>query len=231
MAQQPMTLDQMLRAYQQLTADYQANRINKAGYSTALTRLKALDSEMRWWACTSEGNFVWYDGSRWIPGQPAFSTGQPPGESAPASTSGSQLPDLKTSSRKKGWRRIASTPPILAMLPGAVVGGIWFCYTLFQLILGAPEGVDILTPVILSGLPLLLWLLRKPLDKLLRPLQKFHTSFPFVIHLGIALAVPMLIGCGYSMITTTGYAAMHFTALISMLFSYFLQHMPRSRNF
>jgi hypothetical protein len=54
------------------------------------------------------------------------------------------------------------------------------------------------------------------------PAAKFHTSFPFVLRLAIALAVPMLFGCGCSMISTSGYSAMHFTALISTLFGYFL---------
>jgi hypothetical protein len=225
MAQQPMTLNQMMQAYQRLTADYQANRIDKAGYSAALTRLRALDAEKRWWSCTPEGHFVWYDGTRWILGQPAFSTGQPQEKVSPASAT----PGSKKSPRRKGWRRIASTP-ILAMLPGAVIGGVWSGYTLIKLILGEPGGVDFLTPVILTGVPLLLWLLRKPLDKLLLPLQKFQSSFPFVIRLGVVLALPMLLGCGCSTFSTSGYSALHFTALISTLFGYFLLHTPATRK-
>ncbi len=229
MAQQPMTLDQMLRAHRQLTADYQANRIDKAGYSAALPQLRALDAEKRWWSCTPEGQFVWYNGSRWLPGQPVFRTGQPPEKPAPALASNSHATASKKSPRKKGWRRIASTP-ILAMLPGAVIGGVWFCYTLFQLILGEPQGVDILTPAILTGAPLLLWLLRKPLDRLLLPLQKLQSFFPFVIRLGIVLALPMLLGCGCSSFSTSGYSALHFTALISTLFGYFLLHTPAAKE-
>ena len=182
MAQQPMTLNQMMQAYQQLTADFQARRMDKASYSAALTRLKAMDAEKRWWSCTPEGGFVWYDGNRWIPGQPVVSPpgvspSQPPVQAAPAAAGGNHAAALQKNPPLKGWRKIASTP-ILAILPGAVIGGIWFLYTLLQLILGGTGGVDILTPAILTGVPLLLWLLRKPLDKLLLPLQKFHRSFP-----------------------------------------------------
>ncbi len=46
MAQQTMTLNQMMLAYQQLTADFQANRIDKAGYSAALSA-EGLDAEKR----------------------------------------------------------------------------------------------------------------------------------------------------------------------------------------
>jgi uncharacterized Tic20 family protein len=98
------------------------------------------------------------------------------------------------------------------------------------LIFGDGAGVDFLTPVILTGGPLLLWLLRKPLDAMMRPLQKFHATFPFALRLGIALAVPMLFGCGCSMISTSGYSAMHFTALISMLFGYILLRTPAARK-
>ncbi len=38
--------------------------------------------------------------------------------------------------------------------------------------------MDILTPAILTGAPLLLWLLRKPLDRLLLRCKNFSHSFP-----------------------------------------------------
>lgn len=235
MAQQPMTLNQMIQAHQQITNDFKARRMDKAAYSAALTRLKAMDTEGRWWSCNPEGGFVWYDGKRWLPGQPPMVSApdvNPSGTSvqtAPTAAGGSQTNARKTNSSLKGWRKIASTP-ILAILPGVVIGGIWFFYTLLRLIFGGTGGVDILTPMILTGVPLLLWLVRKPLDKLLLPLQKLQGSFPYALRLGIALAVPMLFGCGCSTISTSGYTAMHFTALISTLFGYFLLHKPAVKN-
>jgi hypothetical protein len=229
MVQQPMTLDQMMQTHQQLTADFQAKRMDKASYSAALNCLEALDAEKRWWSCTPEGGFVWYDGSRWIPGQPVVRPAQPPVRAAPAAAGGSHVAVLKPPPQLNGWQKIASTP-ILAVLPGAVIGGVWFLYTILQLILGGLGGVDFLTPAILTGVPLLLWMLRKPLGKLLLPLQKFRASFPFAIRLGMALALPMFFGCGCSLISTSGYSAMHFTALISTLFGYFLLYTPAAKK-
>ena len=221
MEQQPMTLNQMMQAYQQLTNDFNTRKIDKTTYSAALVRLRAIDEEKRWWSCTPEGGFVWYDGTHWLPGQPPMVS---PPKGNPSQPSIQVAP--QTNSPSKGWRKLTTTP-FLAILPGAVVGGLWFLFTLLRLILGGTGGVDILTPVILSGVPLLLWLLRKPLDKLLLPLQKFHKSFPYAIRLGMALTVPMLLGCGCSTIITSGYTAMHFTALISTLFGYFLLRSPK----
>ena len=221
MEQQPMTLNQMMQAYQQLTNDFNTRKIDKTTYSAALVRLRAIDEEKRWWSCTPEGGFVWYDGTRWLPGQPPMVS---PPKGNPSQPSIQVAP--QTNSPSKGWRKLTTTP-FLAILPGAVVGGLWFLFTLMRLILGGTGGVDILTPVILSGVPLLIWLLRKPLDKLLLPLQKFHKSFPYAIRLGMALTVPMLLGCGCSTIITSGYTAMHFTALISTLFGYFLLRSPK----
>jgi hypothetical protein len=221
MEQQPMTLNQMMQAYQQLTNDFNTRKIDKTTYSAALVRLRAIDEEKRWWSCTPEGGFVWYDGTRWLPGQPPMVS---PPKGNPSQPSIQVAP--QTNSPSKGWRKLTTTP-FLAILPGAVVGGLWFLFTLLRLILGGTGGVDILTPVILSGVPLLIWLLRKPLDKLLLPLQKFHKSFPYAIRLGMALTVPMLLGCGCSTIITSGYTAMHFTALISTLFGYFLLRSPK----
>jgi hypothetical protein len=221
MEQQPMTLNQMMQAYQQLTNDFNTRKIDKTTYSAALVRLRAIDEEKRWWSCTPEGGFVWYDGTHWLPGQPPMVS---PPKGNPSQPSIQVAP--QTNSPSKGWRKLATTP-FLAILPGVVVGGLWFLFTLLRLILGGTGGVDILTPVILSGVPLLIWLLRKPLDKLLLPLQKFHKSFPYAIRLGMALTVPMLLGCGCSIIITSGYTAMHFTALISTLFGYFLLRSPK----
>ena len=235
MEQQPMTLNQMMQAYLQITSDFNARQIDKADYSAAVVRLQARDAEGRWWSCTPEGVFVWYDGKRWLPGQPPMVSAlgvnplQTNKQVAPTAAGSSQADSLKKKPPLKGWRKIASTP-ILAILPGAVIGGIWFLYTLLQLILGRTGGVDILTPAILIGVPLLLYLLRKPLDKLLLPLQKLQGSFPYALRLGIALAVPMLFGCGCSAISTTGYLAMNFTALISTLFGYFLLHKSVVKN-
>ncbi|MBW6473452.1 MAG: hypothetical protein K0B14_10035 [Anaerolineaceae bacterium] len=235
MEQQPMTLNQMMQAYQQLTSDFNTRKIDKASYSAALVRLRAIDEEKRWWSCTPEGGFVWYDGKQWIPGQapkfnsPSTNPSQPFVQTAPITAGSNQVNALKKNTSSKGWRKITSTP-ILAILPGAVVGGLWFLFTLARLILSGGRGVDILTPVILTGVPLVLWLLRKPLDKLLIPLQKFQKSFPYAIRLGIAFAVPLLTGFGCSAIFTSGYTAMHFTALISTLFGYIVLRTPRIKN-
>jgi hypothetical protein len=227
MAQQPMTISQMMQAHQQLTADFQAKRMDKASYSSALNRLMAIDTEKRWWSCTLQDGFVWYDGSRWIPGQPVVS---PPGVS-PSQTpvQAAYIPALNNNPPLKGRRKIASSP-FMAVLPGAVIGGLWFLYTILRMVLGGTGGVDILTPAILTGLPLLLWLVRRPLDKILFPLQKFLGSFPFALRLIIALAVPMLFGYGFSAISTTSNSAMFLTALISTLFGYFLLHKPAAKK-
>jgi hypothetical protein len=232
MEQQPMTLNQMMQAYQQLTNDFNTRKIGRASYSAALGQLMAIDEEKRWWSCTPEGGFVWYDGKRWVPGQPSnlsapdTNISKANTQQSPINSSTNRVQAAHSNTSSKGWQKLAATP-ILAILPGAVIGGIWFLYTLIQLILGKTGGVDILTPLILTGVPLVLWLLRKPLDKLLTPLQKFHKSFPYAIRLGIAFAVPLLTGCGCSAIFTSGYTAMHFTALMSTLFGYFLLRSPK----
>ena len=232
MEQQPMTLTQMIQAYQQLTSDLKTRKIDKASYSAALVQLRAIDEEKRWWACTPDGGLVWYDGKRWVPGQPSnlsapdTNISKANTQQSPINTSTNRVQAAQSNTSSKGWRKLAATP-ILAILPGAVIGGIWFLYTLIQLILGKTGGVDILTPLILTVVPLVLWLLRKPLDKLLIPLQKFHKSFPYALRLGLAMAVPMLLGCGCSAIFSSGYSALHFTALVSTLFGYFLLRKPQ----
>lgn len=127
MAQQTMTLNQMMQVYQQLTADYQARRIDQASYSAALIGLRSQDAEGRWWTCTPEGGFLWYDGSRWLPGQPATVNppGIPPLQTAPIVTGVQGNAALK----EKVNRKVVVADPtmgpvgfILASIRGAFSG-------------------------------------------------------------------------------------------------------------
>jgi hypothetical protein len=91
-------------------------------------------------------------------------------------------------------------------------------------------GVDWLTPAILVGLPPLMWLLARPLDKLLLPLQPLRRAIPMPMRLGGALALPVVLSCCLSTISSSGYTALHLASIASILASYVLFRSPEVRS-
>jgi len=78
-------------------------------------------------------------------------------------------------------------------------------------------GIDWITPLIVTGLPLLFLVFRKPIDKLLLPLKPIIQGVPKPLRLGIALAVPLLLGCGCSTLTSSGYLALNVSTFVSVM--------------
>jgi hypothetical protein len=128
------------------------------------------------------------------------------------------------------WLRFAATP-VLALLPGAFCGGTWFLYTLLGIFKNEGIwGIDWLTPAILVGLPPLLWILSRPLDKLLMPLQSVRRSIPMPMRLGGALALPLVLSCCLTTVSTSGYGALHLASVISILVSFVLFRSPQGSS-
>jgi hypothetical protein len=82
---------------------------------------------------------------------------------------------------------------------------------------GSIWGIDFVTPLIVIGLPLLFWLFKKPIDKLLLPLKPTIQRVPKPLRLGIALAVPLLLSCGCSTLASSGYLALNVSTFVSVM--------------
>ena len=83
-----------------------------------------------------------------------------------------------------------------------------------------------MTPFILGGLPIGLWIFRKPIGVLLRPLEPIRRTIPRPVLLGAAFAVPVVLGVLFSSVTSYGYGAMRLSAIISILAAYVLSRKP-----
>lgn len=106
----------------------------------------------------------------------------------------------------------------MAIIPALLCGGLWFLYTFIGVFKGEGlRGIDFLTPLIVGGLPILFWILKKPLDQLLLPLKPFIQSVPKPVRLGICLAIPVFLGCGCSTVSPSGYFALSVSAFISVM--------------
>jgi len=182
-------------------------------------KLRWQDSSRVWWTINQEGVPLRFDGQKWVPAQPPQVVPNPP--QAPAQTLAPsprpvQAPP-KTRTTKSGFS-LKKFTPILALIPSLVCGGAWFLYTIMGMFKsGNIWGIDCITPLFVIGLPLLFWLFKKPIDKLLLPLKPSIQRVPKLLRLGVALAIPLLLSCGCSTLSSSGYLALNVSTFVSVM--------------
>ncbi len=223
---------QYQQRYQQLCAMRNAGQLTPQQFTAELQKLRWQDSRKVWWMINPEGVFMRFDGRRWVPVQPSPAPSIPPQAAAqavpPAQPSAQSQPPQaftpptqplpKSQGTKSGLTTMLSATPLLAILPSLLCGALWFLYTLIGVFkYEGIRGIDCVTPLIMVGLPLLFWVLKKPLDKLLLPLKPILQAFPKPLRYGIAIAVPVFLACSCSMVSTGGYLALNVATFMSIV--------------
>jgi hypothetical protein len=78
----------------------------------------------------------------------------------------------------------------------------------------------------MAGLPITLWVARKGIGRLLRPLEPYRSQIPRPLQFGIAFAIPIVLGLFLSTVRSSGYGAMRWTALLSIISAFILTRKP-----
>ncbi|MDD1684371.1 MAG: hypothetical protein LUQ19_00620 [Methanoregula sp.] len=136
----------------------------------------------------------------------------------------------------KTFRETARTVPwssrptawwdFFSILGGIVLAVIW---SLYAGIRGMSEGFDLVTPLILIGLPIALVLFRKEFDDLLMPLQPARLRVPKLLLLGMGIVVPFLTAfILYNIFSVENYPLVQWNVLIGPLVSYAVMHDPET---
>jgi hypothetical protein len=211
--------NQFQQRYQQLCARREAGQLSPQQFMAEVQKLRWQDGSRVWWTINPQGDFLRFDGQKWIPAQPAQNSPNPPPVPAYAPAASPipiQAPPKPTTA--KSSRSMKKFTPILALIPSLVCGGLWFLYTFIGVFKsGSIWGIDCLTPLIVVGLPVLFLVLKKPLDKLLLPLKPSLQRVPKPLRMGIALAVPLLLSCGCSTLIPSGYLALNASSFVSVM--------------
>jgi hypothetical protein len=208
--------EDLKKRYKQLRSQYDRGEITPDQFLAEVQQLRTQDSTGTWWTINSQdGSFLRYDGSQWVPAKPP----KIPRERA-SSKSSFKLPDLPSSLRP--------LLPFAGLILSTSCGVLWTLYTFLRV--GQGEAADCMTPFILGGLPIALWIFRKPIGVLLRPLEPIRSTIPRPVLLGAAFAVPVVLGVLLSSLTYSGYGAMRLSAIISILAAYVLTRKPEKRE-
>lgn len=215
-----------LQRFEQLRALRDSGQLHPQQFMAEVQQLHWQDASGAWWMIDPNGLVLRHDGQRWQPvaGQPQViqhpSEAPPPSEpSTPAPqapTPGFELPPGAVTKMQNLVPR--ALWPILPLIPSLLCGGLWFLYTFIGMFKSEGlGGVDWITPAFVVGLPLLFWLFKKPLDRLLLPLKSPLQAIPKALRLGIALALPVFLGVACTSFSTIGYGGLRISALISVL--------------
>ena len=225
--------NQFQQRYQQLRVMREAGQLSAQQFMAELNKLRWQAGSRWWWTINPEGVFLRFAGRQWLPAQPPQPVPMPlnpvpvapprpvraqvqPAPVPAASPRPVQAPP-KPRTAKSGFS-LKKFTPILALIPSVVCGGAWFLYTFMGVFKsGSIWGIDFVTPLIVIGLPLLFWLFKKPIDKLLLHLKPTIQRVPKHLRLGIALAVPLLLSCGCSTLASSGYLALNVSTFVSVM--------------
>jgi len=115
---------------------------------------------------------------------------------------------------------------ILGLVVPLATAFIWLLYSF----LARGEARDLLTPLIIGGVPLLLVYFRRPIDKLLLPLQPILRIIPKILRYILSLALPVVLGYILAARTYSGYGIPRLVSLISLVGGYILIRTPEVKR-
>ncbi|NPV77133.1 MAG: hypothetical protein HPY59_12270 [Anaerolineae bacterium] len=201
-----LLLETLQKEYQRLRHQVEKGQLTSQQYQESLEKLMLQDERGVWWTVDpTTGRYLYYDVDHWVALDNPFLHLQ-----------------AKTGNEKEkpDWR---STIILVSLIVPILTAIAWWAYTSLP---ASSEGMDLGTPLIIAGVPLLLYIFHQPLDGLLRPFHGFLRLIPRPMLWVIALALPIVISLVVSNATISGYGSMRFLYTLGVLLPYILLRKP-----
>jgi drug/metabolite transporter (DMT)-like permease len=115
---------------------------------------------------------------------------------------------------------------ILGLIVPLATAFLWLLYSF----LARGEARDLLTPLIIGGVPLIFIYFRRPIDQLLLPLQPILRPIPKVLRFILSLALPVVLAYVLAARTYSGYGVPRLVSLISLVGGYVLIRTPEVKQ-
>ena len=113
---------------------------------------------------------------------------------------------------------------LFSVLGGIAVGVVWFLYGSLRI---GSEGVDLLSPILMVGLPFAISRFRTQIDGFLGPIQPYRARFSRTVLVGMSLATPFLTAFLLSsLLGVSNYPLMHWNLVLGTAVSYVLVRDP-----
>jgi len=112
---------------------------------------------------------------------------------------------------------------LLGLVVPLITAGLWLVYSW----LVPSEQNDCLTPLIIGGIPLAFVYFRRPIDRLLLPIQPVRRLVPKIMLYAIAIVFPLVLGYILGANTYSGYGVPRLVSLVGLLGGYMLVRDPQ----
>ncbi|MCG7854734.1 MAG: hypothetical protein MIO88_02645, partial [Methanoregulaceae archaeon] len=230
-----MDFDEAQQRFARLTAQRGQGQITEDHYRTQVNELRVQDPSGTWWQPDpGSGGWIFWNGSAWVPGTPPKSAGSAQKPRRESSKSQSVPARSTTFMDMKTFREISRTQPLsqrpqkwfdlLSILGGIAVAVLWFIYGSIR---AGTEGFDLITPILLIGIPVILALYRSQIDEMLVSIQPFRQKFSRPLLIGLAIAIPFLTAfLLFNVFGFSNYGLLHWNIIIGTLLSYVIIREP-----
>ncbi|MDD1685156.1 MAG: hypothetical protein LUQ19_04610, partial [Methanoregula sp.] len=228
-----MDFSEASQKFTELQAMRKEGRISESQFLAAADQLRFRDRSGSWWALDPQtGGWLSWNGTSWVPAH----TGQTASVPAPAvpahqpvpGTDDKKLMDIET------FRRMGRNTPwhqrpqkwwdMLSILGGITAAVIWFIYGGLR---GQQEGFDIISPILMIGIPVFLVTYRAQIDDILMPIQLHRKKVPKLLLIGLGIAVPFLTAwILYNVFIIRNYPLMQYNMVIGTLAAYAITREP-----
>jgi hypothetical protein len=214
-----ITFEEAGRRYSELRGRRATGQLSEQEFHAALAQLRVQDARGVWWTLDPGGNWLWWNGSAWAVTQQAG--GAPP--AAAAARAPVRAP------AKRGGRPWQT----LSVLGGLVAAAGYYYYS--SLRSEQEGGVDWQSAALIALVPILLSILRKPVDQLLQPFQAIRSKVPPLVLVGAGLIAPYVAAYYLYDQNVPGigrliqYEYMRVTLVVGTLLSYVILRTPVKR--
>lgn len=230
-----MDFNEAQQRFARLTTQRRQGQITEDHYRAQVNELRVQDPSGTWWQPDPDsGGWIFWDGSAWVPGTPPKHAA-PAQKPRPQSPQSQPVPDGSgTFMDMKTFREISRTQPLsqrpqkwfdlLSILGGIAVAVLWFIYGSIR---ASSEGFDVITPILLIGIPVMLALYRSRIDDVLVSIQPFRQKFSRPLLIGFAIATPFLTAfLLFNVFGFSNYGLLHWNIILGTLLSYAIVREP-----
>ncbi len=211
----------------QLNIRLKQGQISPASYASAVNALRVTDTTGKIWQPDPYGSgWLYWNGSAW-------QTAVPPSAKEPERSK--DFKEFKSSLMTVDeFRKVSKEVPLakrpqkwwdlLSILGGVTGAVLWFLYGGIR---SGQEGFDLITPLLMIGIPVILVWFRKDIDMILLPLQTQRKKISRIILIGLGIAAPFLTAwILYNIFFISQYPLMQANIILGTMISYAIVRDP-----
>lgn len=216
-----------------LSSQLARGQITQEAYSSSINVLRVTDSAGRiWQPAPSPAGWLCWNGTSWQAATPPLAVVGIP----PAQKSAKDFSEFKSSLMTMDeFKKVSKDVPLarrpqkwwdlLSILGGIVAAVLWFLYGSVR---SGREGFDLITPILMIGIPIILVWFRSDIDQILLPLQPHRKKISKIILIGLGIAIPFLTAwILYNIFNISQYPLMQWNMVVGTFAAYAITRDPQ----